>query len=67
MNDQFDWPLAFDAEKFLRQRMDSFLERNSFARQLAGRMREETGTDFLNGLIIWFCRQKMNSRCGRLA
>jgi hypothetical protein len=46
MNDRFDWPLAFDAEKFLRHRMDSFLERNSFARQLAGRMREETGTDF---------------------
>jgi hypothetical protein len=46
MDDRFDWPLAFDAEKFLRQRMNSFLERNSFARQLAGRMREETGTDF---------------------
>jgi hypothetical protein len=46
MNDGFDWPLAFDAENFLRQRMASFLERNSFARQLAGRMRDETGTDF---------------------
>ena len=46
MNEQFDWPLAFGAEKFLRQRMDLFLDRNSFARQLAGRMREETGTDF---------------------
>jgi hypothetical protein len=46
MDDRFDWPLAFDAEKFLRQLMDSFLERNSFARHLAGRMREETGTDF---------------------
>jgi hypothetical protein len=46
MNDRFDWPLAFDAEKFLRQCMDSFLERNGFARHLAGRMREETGTDF---------------------
>jgi hypothetical protein len=46
MNDQFDWPLAFDAEKFLRQRMNSFLDRNRFARELAGRMREETGTDF---------------------
>jgi hypothetical protein len=46
MDDQFDWPLAFDAEKFLRQRMDAFLERNGFARRLAGRMREETGTDF---------------------
>ena len=46
MNDRFDWPLAFEAEKFLRQRMSSFLERNSFARHLARRMREETGTDF---------------------
>jgi hypothetical protein len=46
MDDQFDWPLAFDAEKFLRERMHSFLERNRFARQLAERMREETGTDF---------------------
>jgi hypothetical protein len=46
MSDSFDWPLAFDAEKILRQRMNSFLERNSFARQLAGRMREETGADF---------------------
>ena len=46
MNDRFDWPLAFEAEKFLRQRIASFLERNSFARQLAGRMRQETGTDF---------------------
>lgn len=46
MSDRFDWPLAFDAEKFLRQLMGSFLERNGFARHLAGRMREETGTDF---------------------
>ena len=46
MNDRFDWPLAFEAEKFLRQRIASFLERNRFARQLAGRMRQETGTDF---------------------
>jgi hypothetical protein len=46
MNDRFDWPLAFEAEKFLRQRMGSFLERNTFARHLAGRMRQETGTDF---------------------
>jgi hypothetical protein len=46
MDDRFDWPLAFDAEKFLRQRMEAFLERNRFARQLARRMREETGTDF---------------------
>jgi hypothetical protein len=42
----FDWPLAYDGETFLRQRLDSFLEHNSFARQLASRMHDETGTDF---------------------
>jgi len=43
---QFDWPLAFAAETFLRQRIDGFLARNSFAQSLAQRMRAETGTDF---------------------
>ena len=42
----FDWPLANEAEQFLRQRIGLFLERNSFARQLADCMRDETGTDF---------------------
>ncbi len=42
----FDWPLAYDAEKFLRAETQSFLARNRFAHSLAARMREETGTDF---------------------
>ncbi len=42
----FDWPVANEAEELLRQRMGQFLGRNSFARALAGRMRDETGTDF---------------------
>ena len=42
----FDWPLAYDAEKFLDQRIAEFLKTNSFARQLSDRMRDETGTDF---------------------
>ncbi|MGA2747136.1 MAG: hypothetical protein ABSG59_00050 [Verrucomicrobiota bacterium] len=46
MSEPFDWPLAFEAENFLRGRISTFLERNSFARRVAGRMREETGTDF---------------------
>jgi hypothetical protein len=41
----FDWPLANEAEQFLRQRIALFLQRNTFARQLADRMRDETGTD----------------------
>jgi len=42
----FDWPLANEAERLLRERIGAFLERNSFARRLAHRMRDETGTDF---------------------
>jgi hypothetical protein len=42
----FDWPLDFASEAFLRRRADEFLLRNSFAQQLAERMRTETGTDF---------------------
>src|SRR5258707_6973963 len=42
----FDWPLAHEAEDFLRQRTGEFLESNSFACDLAKRMRDETGTDF---------------------
>lgn len=43
---RFDWPLAYEAENLLRQRLDGFLSRNSFARQFAEQMRDETGTDF---------------------
>jgi len=42
----FDWPLAYEAEACLRQRLESFLSLNGFARGLARRMRDETGTDF---------------------
>lgn len=42
----FDWPLAYDGEKFIRQRLEEFLAKNTFARQLAARMHDETGTDF---------------------
>ena len=41
----FDWPLANEAEQFLRERIALFLKRNTFARQLADRMRDESGTD----------------------
>jgi hypothetical protein len=43
---QFDWPLANDAEVLLRRYVATFLDLNAFARQLADRMRDETGTDF---------------------
>ncbi|EEF59393.1 hypothetical protein [Pedosphaera parvula] len=43
---RFDWPLAYDAEKLLNEHIGRFLTLNSFAKRLAERMRDETGTDF---------------------
>ncbi len=45
-NSSFDWPLAYDAEVLLRDRINRFLGLNSFASRLAKRMAEESGTDF---------------------
>jgi hypothetical protein len=42
----FDWPVAYDGEKFIRHRLEEFLAQNGFARRLAARMHAETGTDF---------------------
>ncbi len=42
----FDWPLAYDGEALIRQRLAAFLSLNSFAHELSSRMRDETGTDF---------------------
>lgn len=42
----FDWPLAYEAEKLVNQRVEAFLKLNGFARRLSERMRFETGTDF---------------------
>jgi len=43
---RFDWPLAYEAEHLLGRLVETFLRHNGFARELAGRMREETGTEF---------------------
>jgi len=43
---EFDWPLAYEAERFLRAQIDRFLEKNQFARDLATCMQNETATDF---------------------
>ncbi len=42
----FDWPLCYEAERLLGGYVEAFLGRNAFARQLAERMRDETGTEF---------------------
>jgi hypothetical protein len=42
----FDWPLAYEAEKLLRHFIRLFLEQNDAATRLAGEMQQRTGTDF---------------------
>jgi hypothetical protein len=43
---EFDWPLAYEAERLLRRFILSFLEHNQSASRLAGEMRHRTATDF---------------------
>jgi hypothetical protein len=42
----FNWPLAYEAEELLSRHINAFLERHAFARDLAQRMHDETGTEF---------------------
>ena len=52
---KFDWPLCYEAENLILQRIDAFLERNSFGLNLSKRMRDETGTlilDWTDHLVL---------------
>ena len=52
---RFDWPVCHEAEDFLLERMDEFLSRHAFARELSRRMRDETGTlliDWTDHLVL---------------
>jgi len=44
--ENFNWPLAYEAEALLSQHINALLDRHSFARRLAQRMHDETGTEF---------------------
>ena len=44
--DNFNWPLAYEAEALLSQYINAFLAKHRFAASLAQRMHDETGTDF---------------------
>ncbi len=45
---RFEWPLCYEAENFIISRIDAFTQQNGFARNLASRMRDETGTLILD-------------------
>jgi len=59
----FDWPLCYEAERLVGGLIEAFLMRNSFARRLAGRMRDETGTDFSSGWTMWWSERRKKARC----
>ncbi len=44
--DNFNWPLAYEAEALLSTHINAFLAKNTFAARLAARMHAETGTEF---------------------
>ncbi len=45
---RFEWPLCYEAENFILERIDAFTRQNNFALTLAGRMRDEAGTLILD-------------------
>lgn len=52
---RFDWPLCHDAEALVLRQLDAFTARNAFARGLAERMRNESGTlllDWVDHLVL---------------
>jgi hypothetical protein len=52
---RFDWPLCYEAEQFILDQIGAFLTRNTFAADLAERMRNETGTlliDWVDHLVL---------------
>lgn len=58
---RFDWPLCYDAESYIVTRLKAFTERNSFARRLAERMLNETGTlllDWVDYLVVPHSEEK---------
>src|SRR5262245_37850796 len=52
---RFDWPLCYEAENWMLDQIQAFLDRNAFAARLAERMRNETGTllvDWVDYLVL---------------
>ena len=52
---RFDWPLCYEAEALILKHLEAFTARNAFARHLAQRMRDESGTlllDWVDHLVL---------------
>jgi hypothetical protein len=58
---RFDWPLCEQAEDSIHELLEQFLDRNTFARSLRERMRDETGTlflDWVDYIVVPFEKEK---------
>src|SRR5207247_3924315 len=58
---RFDWPLCYEAERFILDALEAFTKRNRFARRLGERMLAETGTlllDWVDHLVVPDDQQK---------
>jgi len=52
---RFDWPLCYEAENEILRLIHEFTQQNTFCRELANRMQEETGTlliDWTDHLVV---------------
>jgi len=45
---RFDWPLCYEAENLVLRYIEAFLSQHTFANNLRSRMRDETGTLFID-------------------
>ncbi len=45
---KYEWPLCYEAENFIIEKIDAFTQQNGVARELSRRMRDETGTLILD-------------------
>lgn len=45
---RFDWPVCYEAENYVLEKLDAFLSRNAFARKLSQGLRDDTGTLLLD-------------------
>ncbi|HEY2574533.1 MAG TPA: hypothetical protein VGH65_10695, partial [Verrucomicrobiaceae bacterium] len=64
---RFDWPVCYEAENFILGQLDEFVARNSFAKDLSGRLAAETGTlllDWTDSVTIPFTHEAELRRLG---
>ncbi|MCI0745615.1 MAG: hypothetical protein L0Y58_09445 [Verrucomicrobia subdivision 3 bacterium] len=63
---RFDWPLCYDAEERILGCLETFISQFSFAAGLAARMRDATGTLFIDWVDHWVMSPTVESELSRV-